>query len=394
MKRKLIILVIVLLFTSGCWSSRELNELGIASAVGIDKSDDGYLVTVQIINPGEIAGASRTTRSPVSSYTTTGKTVFEAIRKLTVKTPRRVYLSHARIIVFGEEMAQEGIKKALDFLSRDHELRTDFFIVIAKDEKAVNVLKIFTPIENIPANKMFSSLEMSEKVWAPTKAVHLDDLVTNITSKGINPVLTGIEILGESSEGTDIRNIEKINSPTTLKYVGLGGFKGDKLVGWLNEAESKGYNELTDNVNSSVLTVPCEDGKLAIEVVQSKTKLKGKVENGKPKINVEVRVEGNVGEVMCGIDLTKTENIEKLQQTTEKEIKDLMEKAIKKAQEDLGSDIFGFGEVIHRADPKAWKELKKNWDEQFVNLAVDIKATVEIRRLGTITESFQKEKEE
>ncbi|MFD1905001.1 Ger(x)C family spore germination C-terminal domain-containing protein [Paenibacillus rhizoplanae] len=25
----------------------------------------------------------------------------------------------------------------------------------------------------------------------------------------------------------------------------------------------------------------------------------------------------------------------------------------------MGSDIFGFGEVIHRADPQAWKNMEK-----------------------------------
>ena len=68
--------------------------------------------------------------------------------------------------------------------------------------------------------------------------------------------------------------------------------------------------------------------------------------------------------------------------------------SIKKVQEDYQSDIFGFGEVIHRANPKAWKQLESNWDQEFSTLEVSVKVDAKIRRVGTIIESFQKETEE
>ena len=40
---------------TGCWSRRELNDLSIAFALGLDKDDGQYVVTAQIINPGEIS---------------------------------------------------------------------------------------------------------------------------------------------------------------------------------------------------------------------------------------------------------------------------------------------------------------------------------------------------
>ncbi|MFD2879852.1 Ger(x)C family spore germination C-terminal domain-containing protein [Paenibacillus rhizoplanae] len=38
----------------------------------------------------------------------------------------------------------------------------------------------------------------------------------------------------------------------------------------------------------------------------------------------------------------------------------------------MGSDIFGFGEVIHRADPQAWKTWKTDWNKHFAETAVTI----------------------
>lgn len=42
---------------SSCWSSKELTDLAIVAAMGIDKTKDGqYQITLQIINPGNVAG--------------------------------------------------------------------------------------------------------------------------------------------------------------------------------------------------------------------------------------------------------------------------------------------------------------------------------------------------
>ena len=45
-------------------------------------------------------------------------------------------MSHLRIVVFGEELAREGIAKAIDFLLRDHEIRADFYMLVAREERA------------------------------------------------------------------------------------------------------------------------------------------------------------------------------------------------------------------------------------------------------------------
>ncbi|MDK2800599.1 MAG: spore germination protein [Clostridiales bacterium] len=396
-KRKVLLffLVITILFLSGCWSKREINELAIVSVLGIDKSKGGYLVSVQIINPSEVAAQEKTTRAPVTTYGIEGKTIFEALRKLTLKSPRKLYFAHLRMVVFGEDLAREGIGKTLDFLSRDHEFRTNFYMLVAKNNKAEKVLNILTPMEEIPGNKMYAALETSEKVWAPTHTTQLDELINNMVAEGRNPVLTGVILKGNPKTGMDIRNVEKVDVPTVIQIGYIAAFKKDKLAGWLNETESRGYNSVMGYVKSSVVTIPCEKGgNVAIEILKTRAKVKGKVKDGKPWIDIDYKVEGNVGDVECNIDLIKIETIDKIEKALEKEIKGYITAAVKKAQKDLKSDIFGFGEKIHKADPEAWKVLKQNWNEEFVDLPVDIKVTAKIKGLGTITESFQEKAKE
>ncbi|WP_438825729.1 hypothetical protein [Niallia taxi] len=47
----------MLALLSGCWNERELNELAIVMAMGVDKMEktNNYQVAFQVVNPGAIA---------------------------------------------------------------------------------------------------------------------------------------------------------------------------------------------------------------------------------------------------------------------------------------------------------------------------------------------------
>ncbi|MFZ7121599.1 MAG: Ger(x)C family spore germination protein [Eubacteriaceae bacterium] len=388
----LIILVFSIIILTGCGEIYQLNELAIITALGIDLSDEGYLITAQIINPGEIVKEKATSKTSVTTYRTYGKTIFEALRRLQLEIPRRIYFAHLRVLVYGEELARtEGIGKTLDLISRDHEMRTDFYIVIAKDTKAEKLLNILTPLEEIPSNKIFSGINMSEELWAATHQVQLDELINNIASHEKEPVVPGIILKGNADKGMDISNLEKVDVPTTVQIRYFSVFKNDKLIGWLSEEESIGYNHITGGVKSTIVTVPWEDGKISIELTKTDSTITGKVKNQKPIIEIEYWVEGNVGELECDIELSNTDKIYELEKLIEKEIKKNMKETIIKVQADFESDIFGFGEAIHRSEPEAWKKLKIEWDKEFVDLEVDVQVTAKIRGSGKIIESFQSE---
>ncbi|WP_186578000.1 Ger(x)C family spore germination protein [Aquibacillus kalidii] len=395
MTKKIIILLlpcILLLFITGCWNRRELNDLAISLGEGIDLEGDSYRISTQIVIPGEIASKSTGSSSniPVRLFTTKEDTVFEAMREMTTVSPRIIYHSHLRVLVIGEELARKGIDEVLDYFSRDHELRTDFYIVIAKDTSAENVLSILTAIEKIPANSIVSSLETSEKTWAPTTAVKLDELIQDLVTEGKNPVLPGIEIIGDPSNGKSKQNIESITPSSYLKYSSIAVFKKGKMLGWLDREQSKGYNLIMNNVESTIADVRCPDKKkFNFEIKKSQAEVTANVRNNTPKINVSIKAEGNIGEMNCELDLTKQTTIEKLQKLIESDLKHVVQDAIKSVQDEYSVDIFGFGDTIHRSDKNSWKSLKKEWNEKhFSELEVDVKVDVKIRRLGKISNSF------
>lgn len=392
-----LLMALVLLFPlAGCWDRRELNELGISVAMGIDKVGDRYQVTVQVVQPGEVASQKGGSEgiTPVTIYKAAGTTIFEAVRKMTTVSSRKIYAAHLRIIVIGEELAREGIGDALDLLSRDYELRADSFLLIAKRTTAAHVLEILTPLEKIPANKIYDSIQTSEKVWAPVMSVTLDTFINDMESKGKNPVISGILVTGNSEKGSTNENLKTIQPAASIQNNGLAVFRRDRLIGWLNQQESKGYNYIVNNIDSTVGIVDCpHGGKVALEVIHSEAKIKSSVRNGRLRLAVDLRSEQNVGEVKCQIDLTEPQAVQALEQQAEKVMQGILEHAIEAAQKKYKSDFLGFGNAVHRSNPGEWKSLQKDWEEVFEVTDVDVTVKVNIKRTGTVTNSYM-EKEE
>ncbi|WP_336785375.1 Ger(x)C family spore germination protein [Paenibacillus sp. MMO-177] len=387
---KFAISMLCLLLMTGCWSRRELNELLIVLGMGIDWEDGHYLVSFQVVNPSEISNQQkRGDRPPGTLFQGRGKTLFEAARAVTAEAPRKVYLGHLQIYVIGEEAARKGINELIDVSARDNETRMDFNIIIAKGSKAEDVLKLYTPVEKLPSYSMQQSLQTSAKNWAPTIAVTLDKAITNLSSQGSELALTGIRVIGNPKVGENKQNVEKFMPPSRFRYSGIAAFRDDKLIGWLNERESRGYTDITNNLDSTSIAIPCgEQRYMGIEVTSSNSKIKTKVVNGNPEVEVSIRTEANIVERSCAdVDLSNPETIKQLEKKTKENIQTNAEAAVNHAKE-MKSDIFGFGTQMEKEHPAFWYRVKDQWrEEYFPKLKVSYKIKLYIRETGTTENS-------
>ncbi|WP_426451369.1 Ger(x)C family spore germination protein [Paenibacillus sp. S-38] len=390
------VLVLALsLLTAGCWNRRELNELAIASSMGFDVGDKGVTVSVQVIDPGEItnkSGGSSAGRAPVTLYDANEETVFQAIRSITTRSPRKIYLSHLRIVVISEKLARKGIRNIIDFLSRDHELRRDFYILIARGS-AREVLKMMTTIEKIPANKMFNSIKVTEENWGPMLATNLEELIGKLVHQGMSPLVPGIRIKGSSEQGSKKSNVEQIDSPGRLDLQGLAVFRKDKMLGWFNREEGTGANFILNRIKSTVIAAGCPGGtgKLGSEIIHSETQMKVRKEGETPVIVIEIQSEANVSDVECSVDLHKTQVIRELEQSISGEIRTMVEAAVKASQTKFNSDVYGFGDTVRRKEPELWSKLQGRWVEMYPTVPYEVRVETKLRRTGTMSQSFIEE---
>ncbi|WP_405155153.1 Ger(x)C family spore germination protein [Paenibacillus sp. FSL K6-0108] len=385
---------VLLPLLTGCWDRQELNELGIMLGLGVDKDGEMIKVTAQVVVPNEVSSKSGGGKgTPVTQYQASAPTLFEAIQKLTQSSPRRIFMAHIRVMVIGEEYARKvGIYDVTEALMREPTVRPDYYVMVARNTTAAKVLDVLTPLENLPAEKLFNSLDVSSKIWSPTTTVTGDQLMEYMITPGIQPVITGVEIVGPQEKSGSKDNISTIHSPASLNSTGLSVFKKDKLIGWLTEDESKGYNYIRNNVKSTIGHLPCrKGGNVTFKTLRSTTKRKAKVVAGQPVISIKIKNVSSIGAVECGIKIGSMDVLKELERDSEERLMDLMQESVKSVQRKFHVDIFGFGQEVYHADPKFFKKVEKDWDNYLENLDVHYDVNVQIKRVGTLDDSFKNE---
>ncbi|MNO86947.1 Spore germination protein B3 precursor [compost metagenome] len=369
---------------TGCWNSKEFNEMSVVMAMGIDTVDDQYEISVQVVDPSQMSRNRPMDRSPTIVFSKRADTIFEAIRKFTTESSRRMYMSHLKFVIFDEETAKKGIKEPLDFLFRDPEVRPDFYLAVVRDNSAKDTVTFVTPTEVLPAMDMYKALKVSEKIWAPTSAVNVKDLLENFTKDGIEPVLTGIR-LRDLEKGRTIDNVKKSPQHANYFFTGIGVFKGDRLIGWLDESKSKALTYITNRVSSTVASMDCPDskGKFVVELINSKVKMRPEIIDDEPHISLVVDIEANIGEVTCKANLNDIRVFKDYEDAAKENLEQILKEGIRSAQQ-MGSDIFGFGEAFHRKFPREWHRWKEDWAHKFQKLDVDIHTHYRLNRVGKI----------
>ena len=182
MKIKMIILLISIFLLTGCYDRKELNKLAILTATEINKIDDEFIINAQIVNP-QSPDKTTNVESPFFIYTGKGKTIQEAYRQIKLSSSRYIYPDHLRILIINEKLAKEDISQILDFYLRDPAIRTEFNILIGKNE---NILSPITPLEQISASSIIDSLEVNKNYLGVTNQTSLNELAIMY----LNPTLS------------------------------------------------------------------------------------------------------------------------------------------------------------------------------------------------------------
>mgnify|MGYP004569003937 FL=1 len=383
MKKLLLSLItlLIIFLTSGCYNYKEINQMAIISSIGIDKDEtkNEYIVSAQIMNSKE---SEESEDSQITVYSRKGKTIHEALRDLTLKSPRRLYGNHLSKIVLSEEVASEGIQNILDIFNRVTEVRNEFVITIVKDDKASDVLKVLTSTETIPAEYVKLSLKSADNNSGLTYTTKLDEFVSLYLKKGIDPTVPVLKIDKKSKKGKTVDNITTTDPISKIVIDSLAVTNEGKFEAFLKKDEIIGYNYLRNQIQKMVIPVKCDDNNYASVSVQSnKTKSKIKKENNKYTVTFYINVNAIITEYNCSKKLTKTKTLESLEKRSEKKIKSYIKKAINKQKNTKGK-FLGIERLIYLDYPKY-----KNED---YNIKYNV--NVNIVRKGEISNSIKGEK--
>ena len=377
----IIITLFILLISSGCYNYKEINDMAIVSSIGIDKDNknDKYIVSAQIMNSKE---SENSEDSQITVYTKEGDTVHEALRNITLKSPRKLYGNHLSKIVLSEEVAKEGIDNILDIFNRITEVRNEFIITIVKEDKASDVLKVLTTTESIPAEYVKLSLKIADETSGLTYATKLDEFISLYLKKGIDPVVPVLKIDKKEKKGTTINNITTTNPISKIVIEDLAVTNKGKLETYLKNEEVIGYNFLRNQIQKMIIPVKCDDENnyASISILKNKTKSSAEKKDNKYIINFNINSEAIITEYNCKKDLNNEKVIKELEKDTEKKIKRYIKKSLNKQKETKGK-FLGLERIIYLDYPKY-----KNED-----YSVKYNVNVNLVRKGEIRNSIKGE---
>ncbi|UMZ74119.1 Ger(x)C family spore germination protein [Natranaerofaba carboxydovora] len=374
-KSKVLIILISLsmsLNLSGCWDSLDIENRVLVKMIGIDtaKEDDRVEVTVQLI---EIEGAGEEGEAGQDFITvsTTAYTIEEAIKGIRRKTGRELYLGYNQVIIFGHELAEEGVEEQLDFFLRHPDINIRNHLYVAHEE-ASEIIETPHLIEELPARTLELHILMDK---GRHYIADLREYMMALLNETSDPMMGHIM----KEEGDEEEESFEVLSGSL--------FKEDKFASFFVFKESRGVNWVLNprRVDGAVtIQNPFDEEKgLSIDILDAKSEVS--YENTTPdelKASIEVSVVGRLSENQVRrYQIDTTENIQQLNHRVSQSVANEVIAALEVSQEHE-ADIFGFGDLLYRTAPDIYYKLKDDWDEVYEDLEVAVEVETEIRRPG------------
>lgn len=403
----IILLVTILAFPSSLSTQARLNMRAIVTGLAIDKVDDKYEITAQIVktSPSTESGGEKATVNFVSDN---DKTIIGAISKLSYKTGKTAAFSHTNFLIIGKDVLEEDLTITLDYFMRDN-ITNDSMLLLMAEEKASDEIKKTKDVElsiAIGLQKVFMYREkegdgvmtsllnfMKEsKTESATSVVSLLTLEKNDESKEDNPLSgessssaanssgeSGTEDGGEQGGGS---KYQYFKAQTDLccfvegRYVGK--LEKEEVLGFMLANEKATIDDVyVDEIESEILKA----NRLGVKIKDKTNKFKIRFENNVPCLDLKVKIKNAaVYEIQSEelVDIPTDEEFEEMKKEIMKKISGNISKCFEKSKS-LGADVWGAYDLAQKHHYRKTNQIYASRNEFLKNLKLNV--IVEIDRL-------------
>ena len=440
---KLLIIMIVIFLTSGCYDANEPNDIAYVIALGIDKAeeDDLYEYTIQFAKTTQISGGSseeggKEGSSIVDEINVKAPTIYSGINIANQVVSKSFTLAHTKLIVFSDEIAKDGVKDLLDTFGRNSDIRPNIYLAVSKGKSKDYLDEVKPVVEVNPANYYRLIYESEHGGYVP-KMILKDFYfqLDNHDKQNILP-LAGVNQEnkkeneekeqssgGDSGSGTNsdsgggnqssgensgseedekkkvktnksgfdylakeyVAGKMDVDKQNASEVIGMAVFSGDRMVGTMDNIESLIYNMLVGEFDFSYTAFYNKDYPkvpLTIALEQKrKPKIKVDTKTDKPKIDITLFLEGQL--ISEAIDYPVEDKIEEVEGEIEKETKKKVEKFLKKTIK-MNTDIVGFGQYAKKKFLTYNDYNGYEWTQKYADAEFDVKVDFELERIGFI----------
>lgn len=375
-------------------SCEEPDNMAYVTALGINKSDEGYYYTIQFAQPTQISGGASEKGGSggniVKNITVEAPTLYSAINVADTIISKDLSLSHAKVCVVSEEVAREGLSPLNDVIIRNNDIRADIYISVAPD--AERFLEEVKPSLELNPVKYYQLTYENKNGSAIPQNTALDFYSACVSgSKDCILPLAGIaetEDTDGGKEGTkSMENLSQqeaevnksgFEKETRNYYAGQTGkklynksevlgsavFKGDKYIGRLGSTETELHNILMDHFTVMNINF-CADTDKADPItmrIEEKTPPGYEIDLESRHADIYIELQAELLSAPASHQRTHNEG------ETDREVSEMVstaaEKLIHKAYNDMNADILGIRGRIKRQfmEIKSYEEYTRDFE--------------------------------
>lgn len=383
-------LLALVLCVGGCWSRRELEDTFFVLSLGLEEAKHGRVrLVVQAAVPSKLSeggkgegggGGGSGEQGPVWVASAEGPTVFAALRELEKRVTDRLFLAHARIVLFDEKVARHGIGPVLDYANREPQIRETIALLITPDSPE-KVLKTIPTQEKIPVFYLDNLLEHA-RLQGASVPLDLETYRIHASLPGVAVAVPRLRLYRPPGAKPD-------EKPSEFILEGMGIFRNHRLRGYLPPASVPGLLWVRERVRNLPVTFHDPSHRqtlLSAEVLHARCRRKvlPDLQNpGQTRIRLEVKGEANLREIAAfGADEGAVSDVRALNRALSREVAHQIWRSLTAARR-YQADIFGLAEEAREALPaNKWEDLARTWPETFARCPVDVRVDLRLRRRG------------
>ncbi len=263
---KLLIITCLLLLTTGCVSYMELNELGIIDMILIDKDEQNYIITINMLIPNENDLDNNKT------YTAKNTSIDECLNDLYLETNKKIAFSHLELMALTPNIRKQEMKEIMNLFLNRVDARNTFSTIIVEDPQ-----NLF----NYNQKDINELLTINHEEYGLASIKQFDSIIKDILEMNISYI--------------PLINI--LNEPIIQGYQSIYS-KNQKL----SQEESFGLNFITNNINQSHINI----NNIGYKINTSNTN----ITVNKNKINIHINTTYQI--ITNNTEITDNKQIKKL----------------------------------------------------------------------------------
>ncbi len=237
-KKILCILLILILFFTGCFSYSDINRVLFVTSVVVDIDQDNMVVLyLESFLPTK--GASNASaKGQRVTFKGKGKTVYEGMKDINLSSSYKLNYTQNRVIIFTKKAAEYGLDNFIDTFQRQQELliRPYVAVLIGNPEKFMSMQLKEEEFIGLFLKNLIDNQESSSR----TVQVRLNEFLDKRTMGSKTSIVTTIDIAKDQLE-------------PKIQVDGGTIIKNDKYAGSLKKQDGEKYNFLMDRVKEGTL---------------------------------------------------------------------------------------------------------------------------------------------